>query len=230
MKKIIIAILSAFLVQCQCFAMQMSQPTRIGSVYGGAKYVGKLPVEGASFIILEEKQGGKTFIKSQGGARFGNGENALWLNYLGKKDISFGSADIKKSIMGMNIEEANAYIYRITTDIGITLYAVNELSDVGSNWALLGYVGNNSFVKYFDTKNITKEYFTAKGNKELKFYYYGNYEHFRSAIPPFDVNGDTIKINLAITKKCDPSVPAIYQFRFKWDNQAKWFGIEKYDL
>ena len=230
MKKIIIILSMIVLYSGHCFAMHMSQPVKIGSATGSAKYAGKiLPIEGANFIIMEERHGTQQFVKAHGGAKFGNGESALWLNYLGANKAKFGGMDIKKSVCDIDLEETYVRIYKITTDIGITLYAICKANLV-CDWVLLGYIGNNTFVKYFDTEDITKQYFRndyLANNGIRKFYYYGNFIRFDSTGNPFEVNGDTIKINLKVSDRADfYEAPITGSFFFKWDEQAKWFSVE----
>ena len=108
-------------------------------------------------------------------------------------------------------------IYQIKNNNGITLWLIFEKgpAEGKTNYILLGVLKNGKWVKYFDTREITKKFFGEKlGIINTPCY------------KKLYCNGDKIIIDYNIYK-LDKGFIKAGEFRLKWDEKAQWFGIEQ---
>lgn len=218
-------------------AMTLFPPTKLGSVWLGAP--GYFEIKGATYHVGEpytdkkfiraynidgqNKKGAKIYNK--GLARFGEGDDAIYLHYDGRGGFpsyqsgispisKYGGEDIRNTLdVGTGITDLRL----MRTDSGITLYLFTNHDAGGFNGTthiVLGKRKDGTFVQYFDTRKIKNEYFAQPREFWLA--------------DDVIVRGDTIVIPY---KWLENPVPGgrdknVGEFRFKWDDKAQWFGIE----
>ena len=204
------------------FAMQFYQMEEVGyigiSQAGGGSggiYVGNASANTGDYYRVYNKNNKFSFGK--GVARFGNGEDALFINYNAYQENNRGvvycGAENKANTVQMEI--FNDFIYKINTDSGITLYPIRFWYGPDSQWRILGRQKDGKFVKYIDTEEITERYFGITVTK------YG---------APFIVydtvrcEGDTLVIEYS-SDRIGKGLKG--EFRFKWDEAAQWFSVEQ---
>lgn len=162
------------LVLCMCFlfsgngfAMQFSQPVEIGSVFVDQTGKQGILIKNAShnngdYYTKARKNNRNTYGK--GIAQFGNGEDALYVHYNYYTDFGkfyFGGKNKQNTIASPNI--VTIYdIFRIYTNEGITLYPLHRFYGPESEYIIIGRRADGKFVKYINTEEITKRYFSEK--------------------------------------------------------------------
>lgn len=216
-------IMSCLILGVSCgnvIAMQFSQPQKIGHMAlsqagdagGGMVFSGASGNTGDYFRIYN-KNNTKSFGK--GVARFGNGADALYVHYNAYKEDSAtvycGSQDGNKLI---KVWALNNWIYRVSSDEGVTLYPIRFWYGPDSQWNIVGRTKDGKFVKYVDTKEIAIRYFGADKNGEpAQFLIFDMVES----------RGDTIVLKYSRWRsknKVDG------EFHLKWDEIAQWFSVE----
>ena len=198
-----------------CFAMQFSQPIEIGEAGimqagGGGVYIDGADYNSGKFYTKYRKDNRRGYEK--GVARFGNEKDALYLHYSYREYLKIGGQDINNT-MSDNILIST--IYKIKSDEGITLYPIYKTYGPEFDYFIIGRRADGRFVKYIDTREITKRYFgwdvygaspatyknlTAQGDTLIMRYHYRN------------------RANRTITEG---------RFIFKWDDNAQWFGVDR---
>lgn len=229
MKRIItIIVLNLLLITSNCLAIHLSQTQEIGMVYG-PEHTGGFEIKGADY-----NNGNKIFdghIKSddifgRGIARFGSGDDALYVHYNAYTDKSYISEDYTQNSCRFGGRDfantiANAIDYctisRISTDGDIMFYLLLNGGGVAqyANYVLIGRRADGKFVKYFDTNDVRMAYLGIDGqrNSLLKKQY---------------TIGDTLVIEYEYTSDYKNIHSKKYgEFRFKWDDKAQWFGVEQ---
>lgn len=222
MKKFLGLLVMLLMIASNCLAMTFSQPVAIGSIT-------LINSPGFSFkdvsfnngIKIESRRSGQYF--SQGVARFGNGNEALFFHYKqGTREkrytdmiTAFGSEDIRNTV---NISIKMPSIFKIDSDKGMTFYLIYDGYDLAEEYryTLIGKKKDGTFVEYFDTDKIRKRYFGQQWQGIC----------FKS----FEVKGDAIRINYQ--RNLDGRVMGRTadengEFRFKWDEVAQWLSVEK---
>lgn len=229
-----------FLFNANVSATTFSQPQKIGAAYittiGVFGFEGEISHSGIPFtnkkFINSYKLGhknGKT-IYDKGVAVFSAGDENLYFHYDSQNgDTSYYEKRFPVSMCGdekiNNTVQVNTghpgYIRVINSDINVVLYLLsnhNEMTKFGGyEWGhtLIGKGENGKFVKFFNTIELSDRFF---GNPSVKN---TNFSDCR-------VQGDTIIVKYKhvsdiSSKEADESG----EFRFKWDNKAQWFGVEK---
>lgn len=209
MKKIFcVAMLLTFLISANCFAMTFSQPVEVGSIgrYPRSPFDG-VDVEGASEIQATPAEGKDRYKK--GWARWGEGKNSIYCHFEGY-DFSFGDRNISNTVKA---GECYVYIKKINNDENKVMYLINTAFSSGSfhnvGYAVVGQMDDGKWVKYFD----------VSGSLNI------NLED--NAMEPhpskFTCKGDTIIIEFETNKYGTK----VYEMRYKWDDKAQWFGVEK---
>lgn len=208
--------LSSMVISSSAFAMTFSQPQRLGAVWGTP--MGGIVIEGASRNDGEiyRMDDGKTIPKrrytadvySKGMAQFGKGNDALYVHYYNAPTFHamFGNKD-EKNTFDYEMGEIWYEIREIKSDNKLVLYALANLTS--SNWIILGRKSDGVFVKYLETDDIRKQYFS-----------YPRYVHFNEIY----TQGDTITMSYTYFY---PKSEHKGEFRFKWDDAAQWFGIDQ---
>ena len=228
MKKVLFSFLMMFFViSANCSAMTFSQPVEIGKI--SLAPMGLFEVEGYAYhkgTTSTKKEYAHLNMYEQGLARFGDGEDALYFRYDSNQKVEtpnsvvpeifskFGSQDAKNNVQVL--PGIPTTIFRIRTDSGITFYMLShgDAAGFGTHQTLIGRRKDGTFVKYFETREIKKRYFdsrtASRTSDELgKIAFEENTMIIRYG--KYDVNG---------------FVPS-GEFRFKWDDSAQWFGVER---
>ena len=130
---VLLAVMTIGCIICSgtVFAMQFYQMEEVGyigiSQAGGGSggiYVGNASANTGDYYRVYNKNNKFSFGK--GVARFGNGEDALFINYNAYQENNRGvvycGAENKANTVQMEI--LNDFIYKINTDSGITLYPI----------------------------------------------------------------------------------------------------------
>ena len=196
MKKIFVlgVVLSVLFVAQSAFAMTFSQPVKLGSA----------SAKDATFYVYEVKGATKN---ADGIAKFGNDKDAIYFYQRpATTKYCYGGEELNKTF-----PFTSAYgceFTQIKTDGGITFYMVHEWEfDIrGEKYILLGKLSDGTWIKYFDTRDITKKYFGT----------------LRGGYTDWHCNEGTFIISYKIY-----SPEAKGEFRFKWDEAAQWFGVEQ---
>jgi len=115
----------------------------------------------------------------------------------------FGSSDFENAVP-IYVFEGGTKIYPITSDDGREFFLLSTETGGGGSMKVIGSHGGK-WVKYFDTQDV-------KSNKQMAWDYY---------MQNFYVDGDKIIFQYEQweTKK-------ICRLVYKWDESAKWFGVE----
>ena len=204
------------------FAMQFYQMEEIGGIGicqagggGGGMYVGKASANNGDYYRVYNKKIKISFGK--GVARFGNGEDALFIHYNAyqenSKTLVYCGSEDKGNTVQINV--FSDHIYKINTDSGITLYPIRFWYGPDSQWCILGRQEDGKFVKYIDTEEITERYFGVTVTKYTAPFIV--YDTVRC-------EGDTLVIEYSSDRT---SKGLKGEFRFKWDEAAKWFSVEQ---
>lgn len=221
MKKIL-GLLAVFLmISANCFAMNFSQPVEIGWIgisqargtAGGFCFKNETSNSGDYYTVYE-KNNKNSYGK--GIARFGSGRDSLYVYYDAYKNnkhvTNIGGDNLKNTIQ---VNVLNSWIYKITSDRGIIIYAIREWYGTESDWTILGRLENGNFVKYIDTTKITEKYIGLKNGNVSPV----EYKMIKS-------QEDTIIINYSGHDRKTGRKFDVGEFRFKWDESAQWFGVE----
>lgn len=203
-----------FLFSGNCFAMQFSQPVKIGGICVDQSSKQGVLIENASYnngdyYTKAKKDNRSTYGK--GMARFGNGEDALYVHYNYYTDFGkfyFGGKDKQNTIVPPNV--LTIYdIFRINTDKKITIYPLRKFYSAESDYIIIGRRADNKFVKYIDTEELTKRYF---GEKNL-VQYRDLFSQDNTLIMRYRYHNENNIIE--------------GNFYFKWDDKAQWFSVDK---
>ena len=222
--------------------MIFSQIIKIGNIgninrTNREKFHQGFEVEGANYNNAIQHRNGELDNKSikiyeKGLAVFKSGENeendlyarydyCLTNNKYNWKEhlIEFGNKNsnlILKSNLGTAMDTLIT-IYQIKNNNNITLWLIFEKgpSEGKSNFVLLGALKSGKWVKYFDTREITKRFFGEKlGIINTPCY------------KTLYCKGDTLTIDYNIYK-LDKGFIKAGEFKFKWDEKAQWFGVDQ---
>ena len=211
MKKFLGAVVATVLISNSAAAMQFSQPEKLGMVTWSQVRANGYIFDGETSNKGTKKSSGSNYnIYSKGVAKYGNGEDALYIHYddshstfcnLGSKDIS-------------NTQKVGLFcdvIYKITTNKGITLYPINYIYGPAGSYTIIGRQKDGKWVKYIDTDEIAKQYLGLNSltGGEMIFF--------------LSSQGDT----LVMKYRPNRSRYDIGEFRFKWDDAAQWFSVEQ---
>lgn len=225
MKKIL-GILSALLMtiafQAICYAIRFSQPQDVGQfgliqagVFGGGISFTNATVKG-SYFTKYNKNNNRSYEK--GVARFGSGEDALYVHFdlYGNSWASgtyVGSKDFRNSFAVNNVGQK---ISKISTDEGITIYPLLMEYGPETEWTIVGRQKDGKFVKYIDTRDITQRYFgwNLEGASPVEY-------------RKIEVRDDTIILYYLQPMQNRNWNKFDGEFRFKWDDNAQWFGVEQ---
>jgi len=229
-----------FLFNSNVFALTFSQPIKIGEAYitppdyfaiEGAVYHTGIPYKNKEYILsynLGKKNGVTIFDK--GIACFGKNGDELYFHY----DARDGRASYQKNYFAIsrfggkdigNTVDVTAsppgYIRMIKSNKKITLYLLSSNSQMVSfrdyEWihTLIGKREDGKFVKFFDTKELSERFF---GNPSIK----------NTNFSDCTVQGDTVVLKYKHISDLDRKGEyESGEFRFKWDDAAQWFGVEK---
>lgn len=213
-KIILITIMLIISVPEFCFAMHFYQSERLGTFYFNQIGHGFM-MKGETINIGDKYtkiRGNNSRGYGKGIATFGYGKDALYVAYnayTGNLDANFGNKQMT-SYVPIN-DMTFKTIYCIKSDSGMTLYPIVR----GHSYVDLTIIGkrqDGTFVKYIESERITSSYFGMRT--------FPNYEYDKVRI-----FGDTIIVPYCINK----DIKIRGEFRFKWNEKAQWFGVEKVD-
>ena len=219
MKRFLMLILSLMVVMIAsvCSAMTFSQPVKIGRIgnfdqcpYRGFEIEGATSNDGTRYVPPQNYQYKDKIVYTNGTARFGDGEDALYCYY----NFVNPSECVKKFGGKNQYVYVTKFFYRdiskIVTDKKLTLYYL-DYSYKYTNFAVIGRFADGKWVKFFDSESLDNRYFGKN-----------NFPHYNK----LKCEGDTLIISY---KQGYPSKNKenIGEFRFKWDDKAQWFGVEQ---
>lgn len=217
MKKFLLGVaFSVIFVVNSAFAMTFSQPVEIG--WMGWSQVGKgaggfscknaSKIEGSYYTKYHRDN---TYTYGKGIAYWSDSNETVYVHFDAYEknhySIRFGTKEIKNTI---EIGILNTWIYKILTDEGIVMYAFRDWYGPDSDWVVVGKRKDGTFVKYFNTVEITKKYFAPS----------------RYGAQPVQYDIPIAERNTLIFKYRATGA-IIGEFRFKWDDKAQWFGVEQ---
>lgn len=195
------------MIATNCLAMTFSQPVKIGNISiepsGGIIFKGTSYNEGT---ISGKFKNEKIYKGNNGIARWGNevtGIDAFYKEYK----FNFGN---KLNNFPVHVM-VDTTIYEIENDDQIKMYLLkNTGNDVrGIDYVLFGILPNGECVKYFDIAEFKSKYYASS-------MYYPNYEEVICQNNSIIIEFKDIRQNNVIG-----------ELRFKWDDAAQWFGVEK---
>lgn len=202
--KILGSTLALLSLSLPCFAMQFSQPVKLGSSFFGHFNTTGHEIEGATKINATKyfhpvKKAYMGYDK--GYATFDGGK--LYVHYEGGTQplVRIGSSDKSNTV-----QIPCGSINKINTDQGITLYFLNGDGYGYPSYRLIGKRADGRFVKFVDGEAIDQAY----GIKSAPYWY------------SFDTNKDSIIVHYRIGAK-----EIIKSIKLQWDEGAKWFSYAK---
>ena len=149
-------------------------------------------------------------------ARFGEGYDALYAHYDKNNPwrIYFGGDNKNNAyLLDVTIAWQGETIYKINTSEGIVLYLITCGWDTpGLDYDILGINKDGKWFKYVDSSNVAKSYLT-----EIPNYVFSK---------P-NIYSDVITVSYARDNGRYGITKPLGEFRFKWDDKAQWFGVEK---
>ena len=222
-----IALISMCVIVPSTLAMTFSQPVKVGKIgyinLGGFKFSQVASNKG---VLVNDEWGRKKNIYDHGIAKFGSGNNLLYLHYdaykaeVKGKNIrvishgysKFGSDNVNNTV---NLNIMHPEIFSLVNDKMLLFFIIEDSYDLPfeDSYTLIGRTKNGKWVKYFDTNEIAKKYFGNSNDYGFK---------------ALNVKGDIISISYEIYNNARYYAPVSKgEFRFKWDDKAQWFGIEQ---
>ena len=226
MKKFFGILAILMILSSNCFAMIFSQPINTGGSIMFMQAGGGMRITNATYNDGDFYRNNRNMY-GKGMARFGNGEDALYVHYnaynISNDDkVYFGGKDIRNTVPIESFVFGEE-IFKITTNESITFYMIHTSYDLPDEtwWTLIGRRKDGVWVKYFESAEIEKKYFSSHGNV---------WEGQSICCDNFRVNGDTIIIEYSRYHKNSGKHGNLIkegEFRFKWDDATQWFGVEQ---
>ena len=226
MKKFFGILAILMILSSNCFAMIFSQPINTGGSIMFMQAGGGMRITNATYNDGDFYRNNRNMY-GKGMARFGNGEDALYVHYnaynISNDDkVYFGGKDMRNTVPIESFVFGEE-IFKITTNESITFYMIHTSYDLPDEtwWTLIGRRKDGVWVKYFESAEIEKKYFSSHGNV---------WEGQSICCDNFRVNGDTIIIEYSRYHKNlgkHGNLIKEGEFRFKWDDSAQWFGVEQ---
>lgn len=198
------------------FAMQFSPVEKIGEMtysQGGHHSGGGLILKNTTYNTGDyytAYHADNTYSYGKGIATFGDGEDAMYVHYdmYTHTPVAIGGKNIKNTF---NWHFIITNISRIRSDEGITLYAIQNTYGPEFDYLILGRRADGIWVKYLDTREITDRYWSWNGQGAPPT----AYRNLRT-------EGDTVIMEYRHWSDQEKG-----EFRFRWDENAQWFGIEQ---
>ena len=222
MKKIFIGVmLSVLLIANSALAMTFSQPVKIGSFVKLIVHHGKFEITGASYNSGKGNPYYGKIYYTNGVARFSDGEDALYLHYKDEdreRYVRLGGKTLTNTVKDDYIDYGFS-IFKVKSDAGYTFYLLEGSRGTGTKkdsvvYDLIGRKPDGTWVKYFMTDSILKEYL-------------GRDNYF--SVCNVKMSGDTIVMQYEFIASNNYEVKSGEngEFRFKWDERAQWFSVEQ---
>jgi len=196
-----------------CFAMQFSQPIEIGQI-GTIQVGGGISVKNAFYnngSQYNRKNDPDRYGK--GIAGFGEKDNALYVHYdyYNARDTFYFGDKNKNNTIKDNF--LYFQLYKINTNEGINIYSLYKSYGPEFDYLIIGRRADGRFVKYIDTREITKRYFGWNGESASPVMYRN-----------LSVQNDTLTMEY---QRYGNKQRIQGKFYFKWDDKAQWFGIKQ---
>ena len=215
MKKIFEILMILVTLSSTSFAMTFQQPIEIGWIgisqrngAGGFMFKNETSNNGSYYTGYDKNN---KYSYGKGIVCYGNDDNALYVHYNAyekSKPVLMGD---KKESNTVPVWIFNSWIYKITSNEGIKIFAIGEFYGPDREFTIIGTKKDGTFVKYIDTRILTEKYFGVKVDGGASPIVYKD----------ITANGDTISITYSNARGSSG------EFRFKWDEKAQWFGIEQ---
>ena len=199
-KKFFAATFALLLLTAQVHAMTLQQPVKIGLAGIGGR--NGLSIRDATKI--DATQSGNVYLT--GYAIFGD---KLYLHFddATADDFTsgswFGSSDRSNTVQYYVFEGSTA-VSRLPNDAGLDMYLLSTETGGGNCTAVIGE-RDGKWVKFFDT-NDAKKIFGLRGwyTTDIR------------------ISGDTIILSMSSFDQKNSC-----ELRYRWDESAKWFGVQK---
>ena len=208
---------ACMLAGSSCFAMQFSSVEKIGEAgisqagrSGGGMVIINATHNTGDYYITNAYNAHNTQSYGKGVAAFGDGDDALYMHYnmYDHTPTVMGGKNIHNTIQWRFLI---GYISRIRTDEGITLYAIQNTYGPEFDYVIIGRRTDGVWVKYLDTREITDRYWSKRKSGAPAT----AYRNLRT-------EGDTLVMDYRHWSDQENG-----EFRFRWDTNAQWFGIDK---
>ena len=214
-----------FLLSENASAITFSQPVKIG--YAGIhdyQRVGGYYIEGATYNDGNVIHNGDKKTYGKGIARWGEGKDALYCEYEYKNQgggLKFGG----KNDYLLN-ESLKREISKIDTDEGMTLYLLYYKYKQFTNLDVLGCRKDGSWVKYIDMDSIVEKYF-GKNPRNIDVVCGTEGWENKDINNYITCKNNMIVISYHVFANNPRRKIESGEFRFKWNDAAQWFGVEK---
>ena len=197
--------------------MQFSQPGEIGGIgvmqaSGGGIYVDGADYNNGKFYTKYRKDNTRGY--EEGIAGFGKGKDIIYVHYDYNvyEEFYFGGKDKNNTIK----DDFPCYdIYKMNTNENITIYILSKIYGPEFDYLIIGKRADGKFVKYIDTREITKRYFG-----------WDIYGASPAIYADLSVQGDTLVMKYNYRNRVNRTITE-GRFIFKWDDKAQWFSVDK---
>ena len=208
-------ILALFMMSSMCFAMNMESMVKVGSVsFNPSPINGGIEISGAHTFIEGDKNKGVVqiqVVKDSNEFTINKNQKSveafdkLYFHFDSKNEISRFGSDNFNNAVPLYIFEGNTSIYKIFNDTGLYLYLFASETGGGGSISVIGTTKDGKWVKYFNTRDAKESFNISSSAYCDECYVYGD-----TVILGYFENGNKI---------CE--------LRFKWNEAAQWFGVEK---
>ena len=233
-RKVILGMISLFFLTLSgsCLAMTFSQPIPIGHA-GRYEYIGQSPeYKGGYFFEGTTYNNGNVLRKDgvfteygKGIAMWGSGKQSLYCKYAGRRQSKNEGLWFGGKNNYLVEDKFWRELFRIETDEGLVVYPLYFRYNLNYELDVLGCRKDGSWVKFIDIKSIVKQYF---GQKNSNYVLIGTYGEKDSHLNPHITCVDSmIKVPYCVYALDPMRIVEKGEFRFKWDETAQWFGVEK---
>ncbi|TWH48289.1 hypothetical protein [Sporomusa sp. KB1] len=204
-KMIILFIILLFSSSASCFAITLSQPVEIGSVY--TKDLVRYGSQSALPTSLKDKY-----------YDFGKDKVVrLYVNFYGQ-DRFGDTKNINNTVSLREGRHRSAFyeIFEIAGNKGEVFYVIGcGGTDGYSDFAIIGKTSDGKYITYVSRNHFENLHPTIKDSVTGP-----------TVGAKIAVEDDTIVLNCGRKGMVPPLVPTFWQYRLKWDDKAQWFGIE----
>ncbi len=167
--------------------------------------------------VSADSRRGKNLYNS-GVARFGSGDDALYLHYnsnYANRYARLGSKDFNGAVYPVSGGDFSTTIFKAGTNSGYTFYFLRNNQNVPVTYytyTIIGRAPDGTWQKYIDSENTCKQYIGG-GQRDL------------FSINKISATGDTIVMYYSKFNFDTAPRNIDGEIIFKWDNSAKWFSV-----
>ena len=186
--------------------MTFYKSVKLGDVGQSGPY--GININGATTIkATSEKNLGKTKTYMKGTAIFGKSLN-FYFDF--QNDVSkFGNNE--SNAISIYALEGGTDIYQFQNDKNIEMYIFVTETGGGGSTKVVGQKEGKFFI-YFDTYEVLSNYYGRSRDVYLSHH---------------KLQGDTIIFDIQSYNSNLQKMAKVGELRFKWDEKANWFGVEK---